>query len=81
MKRINFCSCDICGVGLGRYELYWRDRKGVQKWIKVRGERMYKWKGKEIFIHYKDFVNNELVWVEKVIKPEKVCWECKQNYE
>jgi len=76
-----FVPCDVCGIGLGKFEYFDEDK---QKWLKVKGEIPYKWTGKEITMRYLDFPDNleeTLEWVVEKITPENVCEECLEKYK
>ena len=77
----NFTPCGICEIGLGDFEFYQRDRKGGGEWIPVKGEKKIKWRKGEVVLKYMDFNDkDELIWVEKVIKPKYVCSDCYEKY-
>lgn len=80
MIRKCFRQCDICGIGLGKYELEWKDWKGRVKNVKVKGDELRKWEYGPISLRCLDFVKGDLVWVERMVKPKRLCWCCFDRY-
>ena len=83
----NFHGCDVCGIGIGKYqykkEVYdqqketkkWKARK---VWVELEGEPVIKWTGGKIYITIpeKQGFSERKGW----IKPKVVCPDCYRRY-